>query len=61
MRLEETCPKLLEAPSPQLADLPFQKGALIDPLGSKQNKEIEDLYREILMVCISKLHKSDGD
>ena len=61
VRLEETCPQPLEAPSPQLAALPFQKGAPLDPLGSKQDQEIKDLYREILMVRISKLHESDDD
>jgi hypothetical protein len=56
VHLEETCPQPLEAPSPRLAALPFQKGAPLDPLGSKQDQEIKDLYSEILMVRISKLH-----
>ena len=33
----------------------------MDPLGSKQDQEIKDLYREILMVRISELHESDDD
>ena len=28
---------------------------------SKKDQEVDDLYREILMVHISKLHESDGD
>ena len=61
MRLEEICPQPLEAPSPQLGALPFQKGAPLDPLGSKQSQEIKDLYCKILMVCISELLESDDD
>ena len=61
MCLEETCPKLLKAPSSQPVDLPFQKGTPIDPSGSKQDQELQDLYREILMVRISELHELDND
>ena len=32
-----------------------------DPSESKKDQEVDDLYRKILMVHISKLHESDGD
>jgi len=61
VRLEETSPQLLKAPSSQRADLPFQESTPIYPSGSKQNQEVEDLCHEILMVRISELHESDDD
>ena len=61
VRLEEIRPQPLEAPSSQLAVLPFQKGVPLDPSGTKQSQEIKDLCREILMVRISELHESDDD
>ena len=46
VRLEETCPKLLKAPSFQPVDLPFQEGIPIDPSGSKHDQELQDLCRK---------------
>ena len=61
VRLEESRPQPVEAPNPQPTDLPFQKGAPLNPSRSKQDQEVEDLYRKFLMVRISELHESDGD
>ena len=61
VRLEETRPQLFKAPSSQPVDLPFQKGTPIDPSSIKQDQELQDLCREILMVRISELHESDDD
>ena len=61
VRLEETRPQLLKAPSSQPVDLPFQKGTPIYPSSIKQDQELQDLCREILMVRISELHESDDD
>ena len=61
MRLEETRPRLLKVSSSQLADLPFQQGTPLNPSASKQGQELQDLYREILMVRISELHESEDD
>ena len=33
----------------------------IDPSTSKQDQEVQDLCREILMVRISEIHESEGD
>jgi hypothetical protein len=46
---------------PQIEKLPFQEGVLLDPPGSKEDQEVEDLCREIFMVRISELHESDDD
>ena len=40
----------------QPTDLPFQQSTPLDPSLSKQDQEIQDLCREILMVRISKVH-----
>ena len=61
MCLEETCPKHAKAPIHQPPDLPFQEDAPIDPSGSKQDQEIKNLCREILMVRISELHELVDD
>jgi hypothetical protein len=53
--------QFVEASSPKVDEVPFQEGASIDPLGSKQDQEVENLYREILMVRIFELHESDDD
>ena len=37
----------------QLADLPYQQSTPLDPSSSKQDQEVQDLRREILMVRIS--------
>jgi hypothetical protein len=57
----EKRPQPLKAYSLQPADLPFQQGDPIDPLGRKQVQELKDLCREILMVRVSELHESDDD
>jgi hypothetical protein len=46
---------------PQIDELPFQKGTPLDPPETKEDQDIEDLYHEILMVCISELYESDDD
>ena len=45
----------------QPTDLPFQKSTPLDPFSSKQDKEIQDLCHEILMVHISKVHEPKDD
>jgi len=60
-------PDVTKGPQPfkvsnlQPANLPFQEGDTIDPSGNKQDQELKDLCREILMVRISELHESDDD
>ena len=61
VRLKETRPQTLKAPSSHLADLPFQQGTPIDPSASKEDQELQDLCHEILMVRISELHESEDD
>ena len=46
---------------PQIDELPFQKGALLDPPEVEEKQDIKDLYRKVLMVHISKFHESDDD
>ena len=60
MRLE-TRPQTLKALSPQVADLPFQQGTPLDLSASKQDQELQDLGREILMAHISELHEPEDD
>jgi hypothetical protein len=45
----------------QPTDLPFQQSAPLDPSSSKQDQEIQDLCREILMVRISEVSELEGD
>ena len=45
----------------QPTDLPFQQSTPLDPPSSKQDQEIQDLCREILMVRISKVHEPEDD
>ena len=45
----------------QPTDLPFQQSTPLDPSSSKQDQEIQDLCREILMVCISEVQEPKGD
>ena len=61
MRLKETHPQVLKALSPQPIDLPFQQGISIDLSASKQDQDLQDLYREILVVRISELHEPEDD
>ena len=61
VRLEEKRLQSAEAPSPQPVNLPFQKGAPINPPGRKEDQEVEDLCHEVLMVRISELHESEDD
>ena len=43
----------------QLADLPYQQSTPLDMFSSKQDQEVQDLYREILMVRIAE--EPEGD
>jgi hypothetical protein len=43
----------------QQADLPYQQSTPLDPSSSKHDQEVQDLCREILMVCISE--EPEGD
>ena len=45
----------------QPTDLPFQQSTPLDPSSSKQDQEVQDLCREILMVCIFEVPKPEGD
>jgi len=45
----------------QPTNLPFQQSNPLDPSSSKQDQEIQDLCREILMVCISEVHELEDD
>ena len=47
------------ASASQLEDLPYQQSTPLDPSSSKQDQEIQDLCREILMVHIAE--EPDGD
>jgi hypothetical protein len=46
---------------PKIDELPFHIGDPLDPPESKEDQDIEDLCREVLMVHISELHESDDD
>ena len=46
-------------PDSQLADLPYQQSTLLYPSSSKQDQEVQDLCREILMVRIAE--EPEGD
>jgi len=59
VRLKETQDP--NASSSQPTDLPFQQSTPLDPSSSKQNQEIQDLCREILMVRISEVHEPEDD
>ena len=47
------------ASASQLVDLPYQQSTPLDPSSSKQDQEIQDLCREILMVRIAE--EPEGD
>ena len=47
------------ASASQPADLPYQQSTPLDPSSSKQDQEIQDLYREILMVRIAEELEDD--
>ena len=51
----------LNSSGSQPTDLPFQQSTPLDPSSSKQDQEIQDLCREILMVCISEVQEPKGD
>ena len=59
MRLNET--QDTKAFSSRPTDLPFQQSTPLEPPSSKQDQEIHDLCREILMVRIFELHESEDD
>ena len=48
------------ASASQPADLPYQQSTPLDPSSSKQNKEVQDLCCEILMVRISEEPEGDS-
>ena len=45
----------------QPTDLPFQQSTPLDPSSSKQDQEVQDLCREILMVHIFEVQEPEGD
>jgi len=45
----------------QPTDPPFQQSTPLDPSSSKQDKKIQDLCREILMVRISEVQEPEDD
>ena len=47
------------ASASQLVDLPYQQSTPLDPSSSKQDQEVQDLCREILMVRIAE--EPEGD
>ena len=50
----------LNASASHPVDLPYQQSTPLDPSSSKQNQEVQDLCREILMVHISEESKGDS-
>jgi len=61
VRLEESRPQSIEAPSPHVDDLPFLEGVLLELPGNKEDQIVKDLCSEIFMLCISELNESDDD
>ena len=59
MRLKKTQDP--NASGSQPTDLPFQQSTPVDPPSSKQDQEIQDLCREILMVRISEVHEPEDN
>ena len=59
MRLKETQDPNTSGSQPTY--LPFQQSTPLDPPSSKQDQEIQDLCREILMVRISEVHEPEDD
>ena len=59
MRLKETQDPNAFVSQP--TDLPFQQSTPLDPPSSKQDQDIQDLCREILMVRISEIHEPEDD
>ena len=59
MRLRKTQDPTTSGSQPR--DLPYQQSTPLDPSSSKQDQEVQDLCREILMVRISEAHESEGD
>ena len=45
----------------QPTDLPFQQSTPLDPSSSKQDQEVQDLCREILMVRIFEAHETEDE
>ena len=48
-----------KASSSEPTDLPFQQSTPLDLSASKQDQEVQDLCREILMVRISEVHEPE--
>ena len=59
MRLKET--QDLHASGSLPTNLPFQQSTPLDPSSSKQDQEIQDLCREVLMFRISEVHEPEDD
>ena len=59
MRLKKTQDPNTSGSKP--TDLPFQQSTPLYPSPSKQDQEIQDLCREILMVRISEVQEPEGD
>ena len=59
MRLKETQDH--SASGSQPTDLPFQQSTPLDLFSSKQDQEVQDLCREILMVRISEVREPEDD
>lgn len=59
VRLKET--QDLKASGSLPTNLPFQQSTPLDPSSSKQDQEIQDLCREVLMVRISEVHEPEDD
>ena len=51
----------VETFGPQIDELTFQEGVSLDPPERKEDQEVKDFYREILIVRILELHESDDD
>ena len=47
--------------NPQIDELPFHIGTLLDPLEDEDKQDIEELCREVLMVQISEIQESNDD
>ena len=59
MRLRKTQDPTTSGSQP--TDLPYQQSTPLDPSSSKQDQEVQDLCREILMVRISEVQEPEGD
>ena len=49
------------ASASQVEDLPYQQSTPLNPSSSKQDQEVQDFCREILMVRITEVHEPEDD